>query len=117
MFLRHLTFLKIAREDFSDIIVDREFHADRVRLKLMDGSWIDVRYPVEDKFSFHWQRGEKIFRIDTAPHYKGISTFPRHIHFGSEDNVIADYVLEENVPPEENFRRFMSWVRELLRRG
>jgi hypothetical protein len=48
MSLRHLTFLKIAREDFSDIIVDREFHADRVRLKLMDGSWIDVRYPVEE---------------------------------------------------------------------
>ena len=39
------------------------------------------------------------------------------IHFGSEDNVIEDNVLEENVSPEEKFRRFMAWVRELLRRN
>jgi len=117
MFRRYLSFLKIASEDFSDIVVNVELHADRVRLILNDSSWIDVRYPMEDKFSFHWQRGNKIYRIDTAPHHKSIRTFPRHIHFGSEDNVIEDYVLEENVSPEENFKRFMDWVRGLLRRN
>ncbi len=44
-----------------------------------------------------------------------MNSFPRHIHFGSEDNVIEDHVLEENVSPEGNFRRFMEWVRGLLR--
>jgi len=116
MFRGYLSFLKIASDEFSEIIVDAELHADRVRLILIDGSWIDVRYPVKDKFSFHWQRDDKIYRIDTAPHHKGIRTFPRHIHFGSEDNVIEDSVLEENASPEENFKRFMEWVRGFLRR-
>ncbi|MBA7517067.1 hypothetical protein ES705_09117 [subsurface metagenome] len=117
MFHRYLTFLKIASDEYSDIVVDAELHADRVRLILIDGSWIEVRYPVEDKFSFHWQRSNKIYRIDTAPHHKDIRTFSRHIHFGSEDNVIEDYVLEENVSPEENFKRFMEWMSELLKRN
>ncbi|MGB2727583.1 MAG: DUF6516 family protein [Halobacteriota archaeon] len=117
MFHRYLSFLKIASDEYSDIVVDAELHADRVRLILIDGSWIEVRYPVVDKFSFHWQRSNKIYRIDTAPHHKDIRTFPRHIHFGSEDNVIEDYVLEENVSPEENFKRFMEWMSELLKRN
>jgi hypothetical protein len=117
MFRRHLSFLKITRDEFSDIVADAELRADRLRLILIDGSLIDVRYPMEEKFSFHWQRDDNIYRIDTAPHHKGIRTFPRHIHFSSEDNVIEDYVLRENVSPEENFRRFMRWVSEILRRN
>lgn len=117
MFRRYVTFLKVARDEFSGIVVDAELRADRVRLILIDGSWIDIRYPVEDKFSFHWQRDNKIYRVDTAPHHKGIRSFPRHIHFGSEDNVIEDHVLGEDVSPDENFRRFMGWVSELLRRN
>ena len=57
MFLRYLTFFKITKDEFSDIVVNVELHPDRVRLSLIGDSWIDVRYPVEDKFSFHWQRG------------------------------------------------------------
>lgn len=115
MFRRYLSFLQVARDEFSEIVANAELHADRVRLILIDGSIIDVRYPVKEKFSFHWQRGDTIYRIDTAPHHKGISTFPRHIHFGSEDNVVEDFVLRDNGTPEENFRRFMEWVSELLR--
>jgi len=114
-FHRYLAFLKIATDEFSDIIANAELYADRVRLILLDESWIEVRYPVADKFSFHWQRRDKIYRIDTAPHHKGISTFPRHIHFGSEDIVLEDDVLEANVSPEENFRKFMVWVEAVLR--
>jgi len=114
MFHRYLAFLKLATDEFSDIIANAELYADRIRLILIDDSWIEVRYPVLDKFSFHWQRGERIYRIDTAPHHKGITTFPRHIHFGSEDNVLADDVLEANVSPEANFRNFMAWVKAVL---
>jgi hypothetical protein len=71
-------FLQIARDEFSDIVVDAELYADRVRLILIEGSWIDIRYPVEGKFSFHWQRDDTIYRIDTAPHHKGIKTFPTY---------------------------------------
>jgi hypothetical protein len=114
MFPWYLAFLKIATDEFSDIIANAELYADRARLILIDDSWIEVRYPVADKFSFHWQRRDKIYRIDTAPHHRGITTFPRHIHFGSEDNVLEDDVLEANVSPEENFRKFMAWVKAVL---
>ena len=57
MFLRYLTFLKIVNDEFSDIVVNAELYPDKIRLSLIDDSWIDVRYPIEDKFSFHWQRG------------------------------------------------------------
>lgn len=114
MFLRYLTFLRIVNDEFSDIVVNVELHPDRVRLSLVDDSWIDVRYPVEDKFSFHWQRGRKIYRIDTAPHHRNIKTYPRHIHLGSENNIVEDNVTEEG-SPEENFRRFMLWVRNILK--
>ncbi len=56
MFRRYLAFLKIAKDEFSDIVVDAELRVDRIRLILIDGSLIDVRYPMADKFSFHWQR-------------------------------------------------------------
>ena len=53
MFHRYLAFLKIATDEFSDVIANAELHADRVRIILIDGSWIEVRYPVVDKFFFH----------------------------------------------------------------
>jgi hypothetical protein len=101
-------------DEFADIVVNVELHPDRVRLSLIDDSWVDIRYPVEDKFSFHWQRGEKIYRIDTAPHHRNVRTYPRHIHLGSENNIVEDTVTEGGKSPEENFRKFMLWVRNII---
>jgi len=112
-FKRLLSFVRILEEEFSDIVENVELHPDKLRITLIDRSWIEIRYPVENKFSFHWQRGEKIYRIDTAPHHRHIKTFPRHIHFGSEDNVIEDFITK-GTRPEDDFRAFMSWVREQL---
>lgn len=114
MLLRLLSFLKIVDDEFSDIVNDAELYADKIRLILVDNSWIEVRYPVENKFSFHWQRGRAIYRIDTAPHHKELSTYPKHIHFGSEGNIIEDKVTGESNIPEERFRNFMLWVKETV---
>ena len=114
MLLRYLTFLKIVGDEYSDVVADATLYPDRLKLILVDGSWIEVRYPVEHKFSFHWQRGERVYRIDTAPHHREVRTYPRHIHLGSEDNVVEDFVTERATSPEENFRKFMAWVRENL---
>jgi len=111
---RLLNFVKIVNDEFSDIVSDVGLYPDRLRITLVDGSWIEVRYPVKGKFSFHWQRGNKIYRIDTAPHHKHIKTYPRHIHFEREDNVIEDFVTKAGDEPEEDFRNFMKWVRKLF---
>ena len=73
MFRRYLSFLKVARDEFSDIVVDVELHADRVRLILIDSSWIDVRYPVKDKFSFHWQMDDKIYGMGERAYQKELN--------------------------------------------
>jgi len=42
------------------------------------------------KYSFHWQNSDSILlkRWDNAAHHPEISSYPHHIHEGSEDNVL-----------------------------
>ena len=68
---------------------------------------------VEQKFSLHYQKGMDLYRIDTAPHHKKISTYPNHFHFKSESNIIPDTILSLSNAPAENFRAFPNWIIEL----
>jgi hypothetical protein len=34
----------------------------RLRLYLVDGSFLDVRYPTDHEYSFHWQVEDKVYR-------------------------------------------------------
>jgi hypothetical protein len=85
-----------------------------VRLVFVDGSYMDIRYPVDSKYSFHWQREEGIIRIDTAPHHRKLSTFPRHMHNGNEDNVVEDSVTRIDNTIEENVKCVLGFVRSKL---
>ncbi|NOZ76230.1 MAG: hypothetical protein GXO65_00820 [Euryarchaeota archaeon] len=87
LILRFLGFARIARDKFSDIVAGMEIFDDRMVLVFSDGSEMTVMYPIETKYSFHWQRKDGIIRIDTAPHHHGVKTFPNHIHYGSEKDV------------------------------
>ena len=46
------------------------------------------------KYSYHWQneQGNLIARWDNAAHWPDVSTFPHHVHLGSEEYVIASSV-------------------------
>lgn len=82
----------------------------RYQLVLHDGSRLEMfeRFYVKEakvrvtKYSFHWQdaNGRLRKRWDNAPHYLDISTYPHHIHDGSETNVLpyhpvtAEEILE-----------------------
>lgn len=68
MLLRFISFLKIIDDEFSEIINDAELYADRIRLILVSlMSWVDVRYPVEGKFSFTG-KGKQQFTESTRHH-------------------------------------------------
>jgi hypothetical protein len=114
LILRFLGFARIARDEFSDIVAGMEIFDDRMKLVFSDGSEMTVMYPVEAKYSFHWQRKDGIVRIDTAPHHHGVKTFPNHIHFGSEKDVREDTTTDPGVPPEENFKRVLMFCRDYL---
>lgn len=81
---RLIIIARCAEEHFSEILSETPIiFSDKVRLFFVDSSYMDIRYPVDSKYSFHWQRNDEMIRIDTAPHHRQLSTFPRHMHIGN----------------------------------
>lgn len=76
---------------------------------------MDIRYPVDLKYSFHWQFEDKIIRIDTAPHHHKVSTYPRHMHMGVEENVVDDPVTCVENTIEENVMCVLEFVRSKIK--
>lgn len=61
-----------------------------LRLYLSDESYLDVRLSA-DAYTFHWERRAldgTLFRWDDAPHHQEVTTFPHHLHDGSELDVV-----------------------------
>jgi len=113
---RLLRLARVAREEFSNMLSEQpRLIGTRLRLSLTDGSFVDVRYPTDDEYSFHWEVGGQVYRINTAPHHPG-PTFPRHVHLGSEERIVPDEITSLGVTPEENLRRVLDWVRKQLGR-
>lgn len=79
----------------------------RYRLTLHNGDLLEMfahfRIVEEEvqvtKYSFHWQdaNGQLRKRWDNATHHPGLSTYPYHIHDGSEQNVLP----HEQISAEE----------------
>ncbi|NJD52481.1 MAG: hypothetical protein FIB07_06380 [Candidatus Methanoperedens sp.] len=104
-----------AQEHFLNILSEAPIiYSDKVRLVFVDGSYMDIRYPVDSKYSFHWQREDEMIRIDTAPHHRKLSTFPRHMHIGKEENVVEDSITEIDNTIEENVMCVLAFVRSKL---
>ena len=109
---------EIALKEFGDIVVKGEIIRLpsgvplKLRLYLLNDSFIDV-WVSKEKYSYHWQKGDLVFRHDNAPHerWKYVKTFPKHFHDGSEENVVGSDISDE---PEEAVREFLSFVRRKL---
>jgi hypothetical protein len=112
---RLIIIAQCAHEYFSDILSEAPIiFSDKVRLVFLDGSFMDIRYPVNSKYSFHWQLEDEMIRIDTAPHHRQLSTYPQHIHFGKEENVIEDSITKIDNTIEENVKSVLRFVRRKL---
>ena len=112
----------VANNEFSDIINESIIiycysgRARKLRLKIIDKTFIDVWYSLYGEYSFHWEQGEvrnTIYRHDNAPHkkWKSIKTYPKHCHNGSQENVIESYISEI---PERALKDFLDIVRNRL---
>jgi hypothetical protein len=105
--------------EFADIVVVANIiftptpRAQKLRISLIDGSFIDIWLTLDGRYSYHWHSLE-IYRHDNAPHerWNFVSTFPKHCHDGSEKNVTAS-----NIPDDyrEGVRFFLQKVREKMR--
>ncbi len=113
---------EIALSEYRDIVERTRFifsaagRMRKLRIYLLDGSFIDVWYSSKGDYSFHWERrfiNGSLYRHDNAPHarWRHILTFPKHFHNGQEDNAESSFISDS---PEEALREFLDFVREKL---
>ena len=114
---------QIAEKEFGDIITERQLFYRRaaipikLRLHVRDGTYIDIWANISSgRYAYHWeQRAVRglIFRHDNAPDHPNISTFPKHFHDGSEENI---HPSEISSNPQSAIREFLNFVRKKLRK-
>ena len=113
---------EIADSEYGDIIRESEIvlsytgRARKLRLKLVDNTFIDIWYTLEGDYSFHWEQRnvrESIYRHDNAPHKKWayVKTFPKHCHNGLQEKVIESNL--SNIPMQA-IREFLVLVRKRI---
>ncbi len=111
----------IAVKEFGDVVTGHQLFYRRsalpvkLRLFIRDGTYLDVWVnPSQRRYSYHWEqraiRG-MIHRHDNAPDHHEISTFPKHFHDGSEEDVQPSMISDS---PEEALRIFLSFVQDKL---
>jgi len=105
---------KIAEEEFCDVVINTQIMAGKLRLHIVDGSYLDVWFSVKIKgrFAYHWERrmvDGSVYRYDNRPHenLKHMNSYPKHFHDGS-DEAIKEGVFGEE--PKEILRAFLQII-------
>lgn len=83
----------------------------KIRIIFFDDSFLDILWSETDRYSLHWERRHvngSIYRHDNAPHWKNISTYPKHFHSGSEANVTESNLSENPIKAVIEFLQFIK---------
>lgn len=112
-------FKRITEIEFSEIVQFTIFFPTKLRIQIIDNSFIDVHISkkIPLYFAFHWERrhiDKTVFRYDNFPDpkWKNISTFPKHFHYKNEDNIIVpDFATDI----EQGFHDFMRFVHKYIK--
>ena len=83
---------------------------NRIRIELVDGSFLDIHQTSEGRYSYHWEREDGFYRFNNAPHFDHIESAPHHLHIGNERVIPSDIrgVTEDSV------RKVLQFVEEHL---
>ncbi len=106
---------EIAIREFGDIVVKSEILklpsgvSLKLRLYLVDNTFVDVWISPTGKYSYHWEQSgvrDVVFRHNNAPHerWRHVKTFPKHFHNGSEENAVESNISETKDESEEEVR-------------
>ena len=111
---------RIAEVEFENIVKETFFIGYKVRIILIDNSFIDVHLSqrISDKFSFHWEcmsSSETLYRYDNFPdkEWQTVSTYPYHFHYGSQNIVKSSPFPLKSI---DGFRAFMEFVEKKMRK-
>jgi len=109
---------QIALGDFGDIVEDVKTVEGKLRLLLIDGSYIDIWLSVkkEGVYAYHWERREidgTIYRYNNLPdkQAKKLKTFPRHFHKKTEKNILESDLSDK---PEEALHTLLEFARGII---
>lgn len=114
----------IVQAEFADVVTSAEIAQltsgvpRKLRLSVIDGSYVDIFVSTSGRYSYHWERNtpdvRTVYRHDNAPHmaWQHVTTFPKHFHDGSENNVVASDISDE---PRHALRQFCRFIRVHLR--
>jgi len=114
----------IAVSEFDDIVSDTTImrrlggEALKLRLHLIDDSFLEVNLSTTGRYSYHWERRimgrTDVYRFDDAPHavWNKVATFPAHFHNGSNEHVEASDISRD---PAQAIRQVLTFVRRKLR--
>jgi len=112
----YIRLARIAEEEFPDIIEHAEIKRDRLRLHIVDGSFLDVWFSrrIPCRYALHWERrhlDDTVYRWDNAAHrvLKGLETFPHHFHEGAQHSV-CPFKPKETM--EDTLRAILEYVRQ-----
>lgn len=109
---------RIAEVEFSKIVSYITIVGVKLRIFLIDNSFIDVWVSdkIQGRFGFQWERryiDQKFYRYDNYPDtaWENVSTYPYHFHNESQNKVEASPFKQD---VEEGFRGFMLFVKKKL---
>lgn len=115
-------FARIAETEFSDIVIATQDLGHKLRIYLLDKSFIDFFFttrPEKRRFAIHWERihvDKTIYRIDNTPDkkWRAAATFPVHFHKKKYKNVTTPPFNVDKIPLEELLRQFLNFSRNTL---
>lgn len=112
---------QIAESEFGQIVVGIDIVAwsqnqvRLVRIKLVDGSYLDIRVTGRGDYSYHWEHRMTdggIHRWDNAPHHHQVSTHPHHLHDGAEATIVESELPTTSV--EDDVRHVLIAINRIL---
>ncbi len=112
---------KIIDIEYADLSTDSIIFRGKLRVFVKDGSFVDVWFSlkVPGRFSYHWERRHidgTMYRHDNFPDVNwqriSTSTYPKHIHNGSQAEVEESNIDDD---PGAGLRQFMEFVKNPAR--
>ena len=109
---------RLAEAEFFEIVQSSAIIENKLRVALVDGSYIDFWWSEEitGRFAYHWERiriDGTVYRHDNIPHlrWQAVASFPKHFHAGAQQTVIESDISEN---PEQGIRQFLRFAAEMI---
>ena len=109
---------RLAAVEFLEIVQSTAIIENKLRVTLVDGSYIDFWWSEEisGRFAYHWERiriDGTVYRHDNIPHlrWQTVESFPKHFHAGAQQTVTASEISED---PEQGLRQFLQFAQSMV---